>query len=254
MILQTLTNLPITDKKKQIFLFLFGWIGLFIIAVLISIVLTVLTRAILPEIEATAFISSPLFYTLINFMSYLFLFGIGLFILWPWIKQTFVPAILSQKWILGFIFPFAIIFSSLALNVLYEFFDITLESNQNQTAIVELVRQMPFLSLITFGLLGPIVEEWTYRLGLFQFLKSINRWLAYAVTLTIFGLIHFNFSTENLTNELLNLPIYLIAGAWFCFIYDRFGLQVAMTTHIVNNIFSILLIMLPVQEMMNSSL
>jgi membrane protease YdiL (CAAX protease family) len=107
-----------------------------------------------------------------------------------------------------------------------------------------LVKDSPIISLITFGFLGPIVEEWTYRLGLFQYLKGRSKWLAYLVTLTIFGLIHFDFSTTNLTNELFNLPIYLVAGAWFCFLYDRFGLKVAMATHIFNNLLSVMSILL----------
>jgi membrane protease YdiL (CAAX protease family) len=119
-----------------------------------------------------------------------------------------------------------------------------LEDNQNQAAIVRLVKDSPIISLVTFGLLGPIVEEWTYRLGLFQYLKSRNKWFAYLLTLTIFGLIHFDFTSTNLTNELLNLPIYLVAGAWFCFLYDRFGLQVAMSTHIFNNLLSVMSILI----------
>jgi hypothetical protein len=72
------------------------------------------------------------------------------------------------------------------------------------------------------------------------------------ITLTIFGFIHFDFTSANLANELLNLPIYLIAGAWFCYLYDKFGLQVALSTHIMNNVFSVLAIILEA-NIVNSS-
>jgi membrane protease YdiL (CAAX protease family) len=176
---------------------------------------------------------------------------IGMIITWPFIRTRFIPAFLSGQWSLGLPFTFAILLSSFGLVSLYDALGIQLDDNQNQAAIVRLVKDSPIISLITFGFLGPIVEEWTYRLGLFQYLKSRSKWIAYLVTLTIFGLIHFNFNATNLMNELLNLPIYLIAGAWFCFIYDRFGLQVAMATHIFNNVISLMSILIS-SEMVSS--
>jgi hypothetical protein len=44
-----------------------------------------------------------------------------------------------------------------------------------------------------------------------------------------------------------------VAGAWFCFLYDRFGLKVALTAHMTNNFLSIMAILLPVAEMVGSS-
>jgi membrane protease YdiL (CAAX protease family) len=169
---------------------------------------------------------------------------IGIILIWSYLRTTFIPALFSGQWWLGLPFTFAILLTSYGLVSLYGALGIQLEDNQNQAAIVRLVKDSPMISLFTFGLLGPIVEEWTYRLGLFQYLKSRSKWIAYVVTLTIFGLIHFDFTATNLTNELLNLPIYLVAGAWFCFLYDRFGLQVAMATHIINNLLSVMSILI----------
>jgi membrane protease YdiL (CAAX protease family) len=173
-------------------------------------------------------------------------------LIWPFLQSTFIPALFSGKWWLGLPFTFAILLTSYGLVSLYDALGIQLSDNQNQATIVRLVKDSPIISIITFGLLGPIVEEWTYRLGLFQYLKDRNKWIAYIVTLSIFGLIHFNFTSTNLTNELLNLPIYLIAGAWFCFLYDQFGLQVAMTTHIFNNVLSVMSILISTE--INSSI
>jgi membrane protease YdiL (CAAX protease family) len=224
-------------------LFFLGWIGLFAIAIIFSSLFGFFTPSFLTDDQAALFLASDIFFTYINSLTYLTLFLIGGILIWPFLKATFFPALLSGKWWIGLPFTFAILFTSYGLVTIYDALGIQLEDNQNQAAIIRLVKEAPFLSLITFGLLGPIVEEWTYRLGLFQYIKERNKWLAYIITLTIFGLIHFDFTAINFTNELLNLPIYLVAGAWFCFLYDRFGLQVAMSTHIFNNVLSVLSIL-----------
>jgi hypothetical protein len=232
------------DKNKQLLLFFLGWIGLLGFAILFSAVFGFILPFILTLEETEIFLNSNLFFSYVNSLTYVTLFMIGMILIWPYLRTTFIPALFSGQWWLGLPFTFAILLTSFGLVSLYDALGIQLEDNQNQAAIVMLVKDSPIISLITFGFLGPIVEEWTYRLGLFQYLKGRSKWLAYLVTLTIFGLIHFDFSTTNLTNELFNLPIYLVAGAWFCFLYDRFGLKVAMATHIFNNLLSVMSILL----------
>jgi hypothetical protein len=240
------------DKKKQLLLFFLGWIGLLGFAILFSALFAILAPNFLTMAETENFLNSDLFFTYVNSLTYFTLFMIGLILIWPFLQSTFIPALFSGKWWLGLPFTFTILLTSYGLVSLYDALGIQLSDNQNQAAIVRLVKDSPIISIITFGLLGPIVEEWTYRLGLFQYLKDRNKWIAYIVTLSIFGLIHFNFTSTNLTNELLNLPIYLIAGAWFCFLYDQFGLQVAMTTHIFNNVLSVMSILISTE--INSSI
>lgn len=232
------------DKNKQLLLFFLGWIGLLGFAILFSALFGFIVPLILTLEETDIFLNSDLFFSYINSLTYVTLFMIGMILIWPYLRTTFIPALFSGQWWLGLPFTFAILLTSFGLVSLYDALGIQLEDNQNQAAIVRLVKDSPIISLVTFGLLGPIVEEWTYRLGLFQYLKGRSKWVAYLVTLTIFGFIHFDFNATNLTNELLNLPIYLVAGAWFCFLYDRFGLQVAMATHIFNNLLSVMSILL----------
>jgi hypothetical protein len=232
------------DKNKQLLLFFLGWIGLLGFAILFSALFGFIVPLILTLEETDIFLNSDLFFSYVNSLTYVTLFMIGIILIWPYLRTTFIPALFSGQWWLGLPFTFAILLTSFGLVSLYDALGIQLEDNQNQAAIVRLVKDAPIISLVTFGLLGPIVEEWTYRLGLFQYLKGRSKWLAYLVTLTIFGFIHFDFNATNLTNELFNLPIYLVAGAWFCFLYDRFGLQVAMATHIFNNLLSVMSILI----------
>jgi membrane protease YdiL (CAAX protease family) len=236
----TLPSLPLPSRRKQFQLFLLGWLGILIGAIFIGLIVVLISRLILPTEAAALFINSPFFFTLINFLSYAILFVLGIIILFPWLRLTFIPSFISGKWLIGIPFTFVILISTYLITAIYQAFDLSIASNQNQTAIVSLVNESPIISLITFALLGPIVEEWTYRLGLFQWLKVKNRWLAYGLTLTLFGLIHFDYSNIGSLNEWLNLPIYLIAGGWFCYLYDRFGLGVAMAAHITNNLLSII--------------
>jgi membrane protease YdiL (CAAX protease family) len=232
------------SRRQQFQLFLFGWLGILVGAIVIGLLVVTVSRFTMTEPASEAFINSPTFFTWINFISYASLFFIGSIILFPWLKSTFFPSLLSGKWLIGIPFTFVILLSSYLVNAIYQAFGISLDSNQNQLAIVNLVNATPLISLITFAFLGPIVEEWTYRLGLFQWLKHRSRWIAYPLTLALFGLIHFDYSNFNSINEWLNLPIYMVAGAWFCYLYDRFGLGVAMAAHITNNLLSILGILL----------
>jgi hypothetical protein len=232
------------DKNKQLLLFFLGWIGLLGFAIFFSALLAFIIPFFLSLEETEIFLNSDLFFSYVNSLTYFTLLMIGLILIWPYLRTTFIPALFSGQWWLGLPFTFAILLTSFGLASIYDAIGVQLEDNQNQAAIIRLVKDSPMISIITFGLLGPIVEEWTYRLGLFQYLKGLSKWVAYLVTLTIFGFIHFDFTASNLTNELLNLPIYLVAGAWFCFLYDRFGLQVVMATHIFNNLLSVMSILI----------
>ena len=198
------------DKNKQLLLFFLGWIGLLGFAIVFSTLLGVIVPLFLPLEETEIFFNSDVFFTYVNALTYFTLLMIGIVLIWPYLRATFIPALFSGQWWLGIPFTFAILFTSFGLVSIYEALGIQLEDNQNQAAIVRLVKDSPIISLLTFGFLGPIVEEWTYRLGLFQYLKGRSKWVAYLVTLTIFGFIHFDFTATNLTNELLNLPIYLV--------------------------------------------
>ena len=121
-------------------------------------------------------------------------------------------------------------------------------SNANETGVQAVVQSYPFMSLIVFGIIGPIVEELTYRVGLFSFTRRVNIVLAYIVTILVFALIHFDHdavfkyfgdrSYENyckLIIELLNLPSYIMAGTIFTILYHKWGFAASLTAHVTNN-------------------
>ena len=89
------------------------------------------------------------------------------------------------------------------------------------------------------GIIGPICEEFAYRVGLFNLGMRINRLTAYLFATVVFGLIHMHDFAS--VNEWLNFPSYLIAGGILAFTYDRFGLSASITAHVVNNLYAVIL-------------
>jgi len=118
--------------------------------------------------------------------------------------------------------------------------------NQNESSIVSCMVTNPGVSLLIFGLLGPIVEEFAYRLGFFGAIAKKSIVLAYIATAILFGLIHANFLGEDvdIINELVQLPNYMFAGILFSFVYDKEGIETSITTHVFNNLISLLLTLL----------
>lgn len=232
------------SSKKQLLLFFSGWIGLTVLSVILSFMILGLTSLFLGENNVLTFMESNAYLSLINFFTYFFLFVFGIIILFPTLRFIIREFLHLKSWSKGFFYGFIVIFATASIGILYELFNINLRDNVNQDTINTLVLELPVLSFLTFTLLGPIVEELTYRLGLFSYLARKSKWLAYGLTLTLFGFIHFNFMNADLVNELLNLPFYLVAGAIFCYLYEKEGFAVVTIAHITNNLVSILSILL----------
>lgn len=151
-----------------------------------------------------------------------------------------------QPYLIGVGFAAAILISQVIINLFIQSLHPTTTSD-NQQAVVSVITAYPVLSIFLLGIVGPLVEEFTYRIGLFTFLRRVNVFLAYIVTSLVFGLIHFNFfaTGDALINELLNLPSYVISGFLLTLAYDKFGFACSSVAHIVNNLFSIVVSMIP---------
>ena len=115
--------------------------------------------------------------------------------------------------------------------------------NANQTAAETFSKNYPILAFFVIGLFGPICEELTYRVGLYSFLRRINKYLAIAVSSIIFAFIHFNFVGKDIINELWNLPSYIISGVILALAYEHRGPACSMTAHILYNTFAFLTIL-----------
>ena len=118
------------------------------------------------------------------------------------------------------------------------------DPNANQAAAESLINNYPIIAGFIICLIGPICEELTYRVGLYSFLRRINKVLAFVVTVIIFALIHFDFTAENIIGELWSLPSYLACGALLTMAYDHRGPACSIVAHIAYNTTAFLLVIM----------
>lgn len=231
---------------RQIIYFAIGLLGLRIIATIAMIpfefdYISSHQGSSIQEIQ-DYLLSAPVEFPLMA-ITYSLLFGIFLlvFLLTKRFPRVFTSFKDPKQYLFGLI-GFAGIFG---LELLYSKI-LNLPPNQNEKIIRDIVALYPAGSLIIFGLVGPFVEEITYRVGLFGFLGRLGKVLAYVLSAIIFGAIHFNWEAlwtpelqATIGNEFLALPGYVGAGLALAFLYDRFGLAASFTAHALNNIVSL---------------
>ena len=109
----------------------------------------------------------------------------------------------------------------------------------NETGIRQIIARYPIASILIFGLVGPMCEELTYRVGMFNLVKRWSRVAAYIFTGLIFGLIHMDF-TGNIATEFIILPTYIAPGLLLSLAYDLYDFPCSYIAHITNNLFVII--------------
>lgn len=245
---------PLTDYQKsiklalwkQIVLFFVGWVGFQILGAIIQLI--VFRVAVNNGFNGTMAeaLSTPDNGMLVNALAYLILVG-ALFgicnIDTVKLAKSFAgwkPYVAAIICVLS-IYTFNLIWSSIISLV-----NMPVSDNVNQASIESIEDVYPLTSLIIFGLIGPVCEELTYRVGLFSLCKRWTRAFAYVITIVVFAFIHFHFSREPLPllNEILNLPFYAFAAAAFSFVYDKFGFASSVSAHITNNLISLIISMI----------
>ena len=230
--------------NREIGLFLIGFVGLFLLAQVIGII-TLSAESFRyvqmgltgDELKAalTDFSSSVRFTLLINDLTYTLIFAAMLLFLWK-DNRRLLKSFANLKILFGFVVGFAmIILSGIWSNIAIK---LGASTNINQGAVEETIKASPLLAVLVTGLIAPFVEELTYRVGAFTFLKRINTVLAYVVVGALFGLIHIK--DYGSLNEWLSYPSYLIAGLCLCFAYDKFGFGGSFLAHAMNNLLAVL--------------
>ena len=226
---------------KQIVLFLVGFLFFQVFATVFSIIVQSIA---LMEYGAGTFAYYNFVYSvkssaLINFISYFVVFGVLSALL---IADAHELTKSFKNWrpvVAGLIGLGAILLFNMIYNSILSITGMTLTDNANENSLNSIVSQYPILSLVVFGVVGPICEEITYRVGLFSFFNRINKILAYVLTIIVFAFIHFDFASSTIINELLNMPLYGFAAFVFCYLYDRYGFAGSLYAHVSNNVLSI---------------
>lgn len=117
-------------------------------------------------------------------------------------------------------------------------------ANGNQANVISMVLANPVACVFIIGILGPFSEELAYRAGLFGFASRLGKKWGYIIGILVFAFIHFDVtalsSGEAFLAEIVALPTYLGSAAVLCFLYDRFGFGASYTAHALNNLVSVL--------------
>jgi len=218
--------------KKELGLFLLVFVGMQIIALAITLILGIYN----PYLLSTRYGNG-----ILNFSIYFIIFGFALFIINDDFRLLFTRFKKIRTYLYGLSYGFLMILVSGLYSLIVSVLFPEYTQNNNEVTIESIILIYPILSLIVFGFIGPFCEEMAYRVGLFSLIRRKNHLLAYVITLTVFGLIHFDFTSGNITIELLNLPSYMLSGLILCYVYDKEGVETSIITHAFNNIFAIIM-------------
>lgn len=182
--------------------------------------------------------------TLTISLTYLIMFvGLAMIIIGTRRDYFFKKYTRGLDYLYGLGYAITLVLASSILGALILIFHTPVD-NANQSTAIEIANGYPILAFVVMGLLGPICEELTYRVGLYSFLRRINKWLALAVTALIFALIHFSFDGD-IIEELWSFPSYVLSGVILTLAYEHRGPACSMTAHIAYNIFAFALMFVP---------
>lgn len=211
---------------REILLFVFGFVGFQTLGTIASIILVFINK----KAEMTAAQSA-----IVNVVCYAITAVALIITIFPCIKKFFLKQFGKFKpYAFGIIGGAVLLAISSGYSSLLQ--EIGVGVNANETGVREIISYSPLLAFIMIVILGPLCEELTYRVGLFNLCSRKSRVLAYVVVTAVFALLHFNPLGTNIVVELLNLPDYLIAGFILCYLYDKFGLPACLVAHMLNNL------------------
>ena len=179
---------------------------------------------------------------------YLAAFIVFILLLWNYKSYIFKDFKNWKNIVLGIGIGLALIGVSQLIS--YLIFDLgQVQVNSNQDEVVSIVKNSPILSFFVVVICGPIFEEVIYRVGLMGFGIKLNekygKIIAYAVSIIIFTLVHINFFGENINiiSEIAAIPGYLVGAIALCVAFDKGGISSSIIAHILNNLFSYILVM-----------
>lgn len=117
--------------------------------------------------------------------------------------------------------------------------------SKNQLDVIKMIRMNPALIFFVVVLLAPFVEELTYRVGLFNFTSRFGKPIAYIASMLVFMSIHIDWDIifsgirgEELLNEIISMPSYLLGGLVLTLAYDFGGFGAAFLAHVTINAIS----------------
>ena len=203
-----------------------GTVGLYIVSFIITLIAALITK------------DTNILNAIVNYSVYLLLGAIFTPLLIIFAKSIWKTFTKWQTYVFGILIGVGMVLFSMLYTYLISLTGFT-AVNDNEQTVENITKNYPILAVIVIGLIGPLCEEATYRLGLFSFCSRVNRIFAYIINGLIFGFIHFNFSNITSPVEWLMLPDYIISGVVLALAYDFFGFGCSYIAHATNNIISV---------------
>ena len=208
--------------KLIMFLCGFSYCGLTIIATIVTLVFkdTFKTDAALDAAVQTG--------------TYLALFFIFVGIAVPYRKYFIANLKDGTKYLKGITFGVM----TIGVEMIISYIIMTLfpsETNANQEAVESLVTNYPTLMFFITVIIGPICEEMTYRVGLYEMIREKNETVALIVTAFVFAFIHIQFTETTFAAEATSFPIYLAIGVMLTYAYKKNGLPGSFIAHAMLN-------------------
>lgn len=103
----------------------------------------------------------------------------------------------------------------------------------NEAGVQQVIKTLPFLSFISVGILGPIIEEFTFRKAFYDIFKNKDAFIV--VSGIVFGLMHVIFSFHSGWDLFYVIP-YASLGICFAIMYVKTdNLFTPMAMHIIHN-------------------
>lgn len=224
-----MTWLPIS---QQLLAFIIGFAGFHLLTFIFSLIFSNLAQQ--DQIQGLLYI---------NLSSYLLIFIAFAILGFRYLNQIFYRFNKLRPYVFGLVA--GIILIGLSTLISYLIGLAHPGTNENQSIAVNLVKRYPIVSIFLLGIIGPIVEEFTYRIGLFSFLKRVNRPVAYIGTIIVFTLIHINiFNPTDWISELISIPNYVLAAFILSYTYEKEGTVASCIAHILNNLVSVIQILI----------
>ncbi len=234
---------------RELALFLIGWAGFQIIGTIFYVIALANAESVLSgaglyggslQQGIADYFSSPAFNAFVNYWSYAVLFAALIIVMYPELKRLWPSFRNWRPYVYGLLMGLALIGTSLLWGLVVS--AVGGSTGDNQSTVIAITMESPILAVVFTGIIGPICEEFAYRVGLFNLGMRIHPVVAYLFASLLFGLIHMQDFTS--ANEWLNFPSYLIAGGILALTYHRFGLVSSMTAHVFNNLIAIVSIFL----------
>ncbi|MCH5167156.1 MAG: CPBP family intramembrane metalloprotease [Erysipelotrichales bacterium] len=113
--------------------------------------------------------------------------------------------------------------------------------SDNQTLLNDLISEKPLIMFITLAIIGPIIEELTFR---YPYRNALtNKKVKFGIYTIIFALSHITV-TQNLIGILYIIPYLFLSLSISYSYYKTDNIYTSMFFHILNNIVAVLLVIL----------